>query len=483
MKSKIFVFLTVFVLCFNFLFSGLCSAENDEFVIGVDVNVPPMGFLGENGDVVGLDIDLAREVCKVMGKKLKVQPIDWDAKELELNTNKIDAIWNGMSYTPERDQNMLLTSAYMQNRQVLVVKKDANISNLDDLKQKNICGQKGSTGITSLKNSAVGKNAKIITELDNMVDCLNEVRLGKSEATVVDEVVVRYYFTKNSLQNDFKILDQELETEDYVIAVRKDNLELKDKIEKALKVVVEDGRAGEISRKWVGSNVITFSAIKEKESAMDNKNVNVFSELFQGLLVTLKLFAICWVMSIPLGLILCFLRRVRLKFVKIIIDVYIWIMRGTPLLLQIFFLFYGLPLMFPNLQMNDRFLVGVIAFVLNYVAYFAEIFRGGIKNVDKGQFESIKVLKIPKIKAMFRIIIPQMLRVCLPSICNESVALVKDTALIFSVGVIELLTTAKNLVNTNADILAYIIAAGIYLLICSLVNLIFKIWENKLKFE
>ena len=133
--------------------------------------------------------------------------------------------------------------------------------------------------------------------------------------------------------------------------------------------------------------------------------------------------------------------------------------------------------------MNDRFLVGVIAFVLNYVAYFAEIFRGGIKNIDRGQFESIKVLKIPKTKAIFKIIIPQMLRVCLPSMCNESVALVKDTALIFSVGVIELLTTAKNLVNTNADILAYIIAAGIYLLICSLVNLIFKIWENKLKFE
>ena len=483
MKSKIFVFLSVFILCFNFLFCSFCSAENDYFVIGVDVNVPPMGFLGENGEVVGLDIDLANEVCKVMGKKLKVQPIDWDAKELELNTNKIDAIWNGMSYTPERNQNMSLTSAYMQNRQVLVVKKDASISNLGDLKQKNICGQKGSTGIMSLKNSDVGKNAKIVTELDNMVDCLNEVKLGKSDATVVDEVVVRYYFTKNSLQNDFRILDQELETEDYVIAVRKDNLELKDQIEKALKVIVEDGRAGEISEKWVGSNVITFSTVQEKEYSSDNKNVNIFSELFQGLLVTLKLFAVCWVISIPLGLILCFLRRVRLKLVKVVIDFYIWIMRGTPLLLQIFFLFYGLPLIFPSLQMNDRFLVGVVAFILNYAAYFAEIFRGGIKNVDKGQFESIKVLKIPKIKAIFRIIIPQMLRVCLPSICNESVALVKDTALIFSVGVIELLTTAKNLVNTNADILPYIIAAAIYLLICSLINLIFKILENKLKFE
>lgn len=483
MKRKIFIFLSVFTLCFNFLFCGFCSAEDDYFIIGVDVNVPPMGFLGENGEVVGLDIDLANEACKVMGKKLTIQPIDWDAKELELNTNKIDAIWNGMSYTRERDQNMSLTSAYMQNRQVLVVKKDANIFNLDDLKQKNICGQKGSTGIMSLKNSDVGKNAKTITELESMIDCLNEVKLGKSEATVVDEVVIRYYFTKNSLQNDFKILDEEIETEDYVIAVKKGNLELKDKIEKALKVVVEDGRAGEISEKWVGSNVITFSKAQEKESSLNNKSVNVFSELFQGLLVTLKLFAICWVASIPLGLILCFLRRVRLKLVKIVIDFYIWVMRGTPLLLQIFFLFYGLPLIFPSLQINDRFFVGVIAFVLNYAAYFAEIFRGGIKNIDKGQLESIKVLKIPKAKAIFRIIIPQMLRVCLPSICNESVALVKDTALIFSVGVIELLTTAKNIVNTSADILPYIIAAAIYLLICSLINLIFKVLENKLKFE
>ena len=209
----------------------------------------------------------------------------------------------------------------------------------------------------------------------------------------------------------------------------------------------------------------------------------MFVELLRGLLVTLKLFAVCWIFSIPLGLLLCFVRRGRLKFVKVLIDIYIWVMRGTPLLLQVFFLFYGLPLIFPALQMNDRFLVGVFAFILNYAAYFAEIFRGGLKNVDKGQFESIKVLKIPKLKATFRIIIPQMLRVCLPSICNESVALVKDTALIFSIGVIELLTTAKNIVNASADIFAYVLAAAMYLLICSLVNLIFKILEKKLKFE
>ena len=209
----------------------------------------------------------------------------------------------------------------------------------------------------------------------------------------------------------------------------------------------------------------------------------MFIELLRGLLVTLELFAVCWVFSIPFGLLLCFARKNSLKFFRFLIDTYIWIMRGTPLLLQIFFLFYGLPLIFPVLQVNDRFLVGAFAFILNYVAYFAEIFRGGLKNVDKGQFESIKVLKISKLKAVFRIIIPQMLRVCLPSVCNESVALVKDTALIFSIGVIVLLTTAKNIVNSSADIFAYVVAAVMYLFICSLVNLAFKIFEKRLKFE
>ncbi len=226
-----------------------------------------------------------------------------------------------------------------------------------------------------------------------------------------------------------------------------------------------------------------LNEVENNKKVSEKENKNIYFELFNGLSATLKLFLICLIFSIPLGMILCFLRSLKIKLLKWLIDVYVWIIRGTPLLLQIFFLFYGVPILFPNFPVNDRFLIGSVAFIFNYAAYFAEIFRGSLKGIDKGQWEAIKVLQIPKIKAVFKIIIPQAFRVCLPSICNETVTLVKDTALIFSIGVIELLSTAKNIVNMNANITAYIIVAGIYLAICSIVNLVFKFLENRLKFE
>lgn len=483
MKNKIFS-LIVTLIYLSCGISNFYNAQGKErLVIGVDINVPPMGFLDSGGNISGFDIDLAVETFKYIGKEIVFQPIDWDAKELELNSGKIDIIWNGLSYAPERAKNMLLTKSYMQNRQVIIVKNDSKISLLNDLNEKSICVQKGSTGASAVTNSGLRKNVKNIIEVESIINCLNEVKLNKSDAAVVDEVVARYYLNKNSVLSNFRILDEELSTEDYVIAVKQDNTELKNEIEEALNQVMEYGNGNEISEKWFGKNVINIREIRSDDKVSRNEKSDIFSEIFKGLVVTLQLFTVCLIFSIPLGLILCILRGLKIKSVKILVNIYIWFMQGTPLLLQIFFLFYGLPLLFPNFPVNNRFLIGATAFILNYAAYFSEIFRGGIKSIGKGQWEAIQVLQIPKLKAVFKIIIPQAFKVCLPSICNESVTLVKDTALIFSIGVIELLTAAKNLVNTNANITAYVVATGIYLAICSIINVVFKFGENKLKFE
>ena len=482
MKNKILLFI-ICLIFLNFGIINLGNAQEKTIVIGIDTNVPPMGFLDSDGNITGFDVDLARVTFESLGKEVLFQPINWDAKELELNTGKIDVIWNGLSYTPERAKNMLLTKSYMQNRQVITTKSDSKINSLDDLKEKSICVQKGSTGLTALKNSNVGKFAKNIVEIDTMVDCLNEVKLNKSDATVVDEVVAKYYLNKNSIQSQFKILYEEISTEDYVIAVKKGNIELKNQIEQALNKVIESGEGKKISEKWFGENILCLNEAENNKEVSKKENKSIYFELFKGLSATIKLFLVCLIFSIPLGMVLCFLRSLKVKLLKWLIDVYVWGIRGTPLLLQIFFLFYGVPILFPNFPVNDRFLIGSVAFIFNYAAYFAEIFRGGLKGIDKGQWEAIKVLQIPSLKAIFKIIIPQAFRICLPSICNETVTLVKDTALIFSIGVIELLATAKNIVNMNANITAYILAAGIYLAICSIVNLVFKFLENKLKFE
>ncbi len=467
--KKIFAFVLSFLLLFYFLIG--CSARGKDeiktrknFVVGLDVNVMPMGFLNEKGDLDGVDIELARAVflnnpyfqSHYIG--IIFQPINWDAKEMELNSGNIDCIWNGMSYTNERDEQMKLSRSYIKNSQILVVSRDSNIKELKEAKGKTICTQKGSTGFDAIKNSNIFSEKEIenVVQLENMVDCLNEVLVGHSFGAVLDEVVFKYFVNKKGLEGKFKVLKEPLSKEDYVIAFRKDDVKLKEEVEKGLLNLIKTKKAEEISKKWFGENIIDLKEVEGKQKNSVKQNDFGFSfELFKGLLVSLKLFFLCILLSIPLGLLICFLRVKEIKILNILIDSYTLLMRGTPLLLQI---------------------------LLNYAAYFVEIFRGGYKSIDRGQFDAIKVLDIPKNRAIFRIILPQMFNVCLPSLCNETITLVKDTALIFSIGVVELLTVSKNMVNNMVSIKPYLWAALLYLLVCFLIYCLFKFFEKKLKY-
>lgn len=482
-------FRKILILCFLLVFSMYAfnlntSALKNEIIVGLDVNVPPMGFLSENNEIIGFDIDLAREVFA--GKKVTFQPIDWDAKELELNSGKIDVIWNGMSKTPEREQNMLLTRPYMKNRQIIIVNKNSEIKNLNDLKNKTVCVQKGSTGADAFKNHDVSKLVKETIELENMVNCLNEVETFKSDATVVDEVVAKYYLNEKGLAENFKILGVEISTEDYVIAVKKGNTELKDEIEKQLTFLNESGKTAKISEKWFGTDLFFWedSESNVSENVVQSKELG-FEPIIQGTITTLKLFALTLVFSLPIGLLLCVLQNSKLKILEFAIKIYTNVMRGTPLLLQLFFVFYGLPyipIIGQYLTIKDRFLAGIITFILNYAAYFIEIFRSGFLGVDKGQSEAAQVLGFSKTQALFKILLPQILRVTLPTICNECVTLVKDTALIFAIGVPELLSNTKKLVNSTANVTSYIITGAIYLVICMVLVQVFKNLERKFSF-
>ncbi len=489
-----------FILSCFFLFSFLiiCSARGKDekkirknFVIGFDVNVMPMGYLNKKGDPDGVDIELARAVflnspyLQKYFKDVVFQPINWDAKEMELNSGKIDCIWNGLSFTWQRDEQMELSKSYIENSQIFVTLKNSDIKDLREAKGKTICTQKGSTGFDAIKNSNIFSEKEIenVVQLENMVDCLNEVLVGHSFGAVLDEVVFKYFVKEKGLEGKFKILKEPLSKEDYVIAFRKGDTKLKEEVEKGLLKLIKTKKAEEISKKWFGENIIDLKEVEGKQkNNVKKSDFLFFSELFKGLLVSLKLFFLCILFSIPLGLLICFLRVKEIKILNILIDSYTLLMRGTPLLLQILFAFYGLPIIFKDFFIKDRFLIGLFAFVINYAAYFVEIFRGGYKSIDKGQFDAIKVLDIPKNRAVFRIILPQMFNVCLPSLCNETITLVKDTALIFSIGVVELLTVSKNMVNNMVSIKPYLWAALLYLLVCFLIYCLFKFFEKKLKY-
>lgn len=206
--------------------------------------------------------------------------------------------------------------------------------------------------------------------------------------------------------------------------------------------------------------------------------------LTDGVKYTLLLFAVTMVGSMPLGLTLTFMRGGRNAVLRGITGFYVYIMRGTPLLLQLYFFYYGLPFIpgMKNVIVLDRLTAAMLAFVLNYAAYFCEIFRGGILSVDKGQYEAARVLGFSKAQTLFKIVLPQMLRVSLPSIANESITLVKDTALVTVIGVTEILYFAKATVNRQAVFTAYPVAAVFYLIMTWVITRLFDHLERKYSF-
>ena len=201
--------------------------------------------------------------------------------------------------------------------------------------------------------------------------------------------------------------------------------------------------------------------------------------LLEGTLVTLRVFAITFVLSIPLGLILALLRLSGIRAVSISVNGYIWLMRGTPLMLQMLFVYYALPFI-PVIGVTLPSLpAALVAFVLNYAAYFAEIFRAGIQAIDKGQYEASRVLGMSYTQTMRRIVLPQMIKHVLPPVSNETITLVKDTSLIYVLAMNDLLRAARGIVQRDISATAFLVAALFYLTMTLLLTIIFQHLEKK----
>jgi polar amino acid transport system permease protein len=212
---------------------------------------------------------------------------------------------------------------------------------------------------------------------------------------------------------------------------------------------------------------------------------SILKPMLEGAQVTVLLFLIAIVVSIPLGFLLTLAVKSSIKPVSWFAQVYIYLMRGTPLLLQLLFICFGLPMIpvIGEYLVLDRFVAACLGFILNYAAYFAEIFRGGLLSIDKGQYEASQVLGLNKWQTMTRIILPQMFRVALPAVSNESVTLVKDTALLYAVAVPELLHFAQTAVNRDFTIMPFFLAGIIYLVMTLILSIFFKWLERRFKFE
>ena len=263
MKRWITGILTL-VLALGLATSALASADNSlqdildkgQLVLGLDASFPPMGFVDAgSGDIVGFDIDLAREVAKRMGVELVCQPINWDAKEMELNAHHIDCIWNGMTITPQRLNDMSISLPYLKNDQEVVVRKADGITDLKGLAGKKLGIQAGSSANEALDSAVEFKQTLgEVVPFDENLTALMDLNLGGVDAVLVDVIVANYYMTVNSYP--FVVLDESLAPEEYGIGFRKGDVALTDKVNQILLEMREDGTLETISTKWFGSDIV-----------------------------------------------------------------------------------------------------------------------------------------------------------------------------------------------------------------------------------
>ena len=208
--------------------------------------------------------------------------------------------------------------------------------------------------------------------------------------------------------------------------------------------------------------------------------INILPSLIKGALITIEVFFLVLILSIPLGVFIAFIMRFNIKVLNYFLNIYIWVMRGTPLLLQLIFIYYVLPSVGIRF---DRLPAAILAFTLNYATYFAEIFRGGIESIPKGQYEAAKVLKFTQFQAIRFIILPQVIKIVLPSVFNEIMSLVKDTSLVYALGISDLILASRTAANRDASLLPMFVAGAIYLILIGIVTIVSKRVEKRYDYD
>ncbi len=229
--------------------------DKGKFVLGLDDSFPPMGYRDENGEIVGFDIDTAKEVCKRLNVELVAQPIDWAAKEQELQTGNIDCIWNGFTITPERLDAMTFSDPYVDNAQVAVVKISSGYSTLADLKGKTIGVQASSSAEDAIEDTEGFKESiKEVVEFKDNLTALMDLEIGGVDAVIMDLLVANDNIARSG-KGIFKVLDEGLSNEEYGIGFRKGDIALRDAVQGALNDMAKDGTLAAIATKWFGADI------------------------------------------------------------------------------------------------------------------------------------------------------------------------------------------------------------------------------------
>ena len=479
------------------------AADDNTFIVGFDAEFPPYGYKNDDGEYVGFDLDLAQEVCDRNGWILKKQPIEWNSKDMELNSGSISCIWNGFTMNGREDA-YTWTTPYVDNSQVVVVRKDSGITQLSDLSGKVVAVQADSSALAALtgedaseENLALAETFKDLQQVGDYNSAFMNLESGAVNAICMDIGVANYEIASRG--DKFVMLEDRLSSEEYGIGFKLGNTELRDKVQATLLDML--GTFEEIAEKWgleesiclspddqvqdgnVAATATDSTSTGKKNTSFWDKFCSITKQLAEGLLASLVIFFLTLLFSLPLGLLVAAGRMCKIAPIRWLVKFYISIARGTPLMLQLLVVFYGPYYLFgATLTTSYRFQAVIIGFALNYAAYFAEIYRSGIQAVPQGQHEAAKILGYSKIQTFFKIVFPQMAKNILPSVTNEVITLVKDTSLAFAISYTEMFTLAKQVAAAQTTIMPLFIAGVFYYIFNFVVAFVMEKIEKRMNY-
>ncbi|WP_373892246.1 ABC transporter substrate-binding protein/permease [Weissella confusa] len=453
------------------LVAGAPNAQAaSHYTITTDTTFPPFEFQTQGGDYRGIDMDMLKEIAKREDFTYTLKPMSFNAGVQAVQAGQVDGILAGMSITDERKQTFDFGTPYYKSGIVMAVANKSKVDSLDDLKGKTVAAKTGSSGAMYAQRMAKKYDFKI-TYFNDSNTMYNDVIIGNTVAAFEDQPVMAYAIQQGT---KMKIVTDPADGNWYGFGVKKgDNAELLKKFNAGYAKIVKDGTYDKIVNRYLGEGGYNYKENAAAKSAADQSIWSLIQEnkaaLLDGLIKTLQLTVVGIVLAAIWGVLLGVMGVAPSKLVRGISSTIIYIFRGLPMLVLAFFIYIGIP----NLtgQKIPAFTAGVITLILNEGAYIGAFVRGGFKSVDPGQLEAARSLGMPYGKAMRKVVMPQGIRLTIPSFINQFIITLKDTSILSAIGIIELTQTGTLIIARNLQgFKVWLMIAVLYLIVITLLT-------------
>lgn len=455
-----------------FLLTG-CGREKEKLVLVTEAGFAPYEYYS-NGQIVGVDIDIAREIAKYLNRELVIKDVAFDSIISEVKTGKSDIGAAGISYTEEREREVNFTNSYAESKQVIIVRKDGYFYDINGLNKKKVAVQLGSVADDYITSNY--PDIELVRE-KKFLAAIQDLKDSKVDAVVMDEVPATKLVT-----SEMVIMEEPVLTDSYGMVIAKDNPELLE----AANFVINKLKANN----EIDNYLLNHMGVNDVKG--DNGLINRFYKsviydgrykfILEGLKNTLLIALGAVIIGIVLGLLAAisnnvYLNTGKFKILNLLSKAYVTVIRGTPSTLQLMIIYY---VIFKQTNINIV-LVGIVAFGINSGAYVAEIIRSGFNSIDKGQWEAGYALGLSYKQVVGKIILPQSIRNILPALGNEFITLVKETSIGAYIGIVELTKASDIIASRTYDyFFPLILIAIIYLIITLLLSRLINLMEVRL---